>query len=156
MYSVTWDTDFKKPFFIFQYHMIFMDTCKLNHLCPQKFTAFSQPIFMNLQILNSIIYRSLILIFTKIIQQIWYDYKFIHIPEQKRVLTATIFMKFITLNITCRYTINFVQISHKIWTVQIGIHLSPSNNTTITELTFTKLMAVSQIFVRIHKPNFMK
>jgi len=27
---------------------------------------------------------------------------------------------------------------------------------TITELTFTKLMVVSQIFVRIHKLNFMK
>jgi len=59
------------------------------------------------------------------------------------------------LNITWRYTLNFVQISHKIWTVQVGIHLSPSNSTTITELTFTKLMVVSQIFVRIHKQNFM-
>jgi hypothetical protein len=41
------------------------------------------------------------------------------------------------------------------WTVQVRIHLSPPNTTTITELTFTKLMVVSQIFVRIHKPNFM-
>ena len=71
MYCVTWDTDFRKPFFIFKCHMILWTHVNDIIYVHTKFTAYSEPIFMNSQIFNSIIYRSLILIFTKIIQQLW-------------------------------------------------------------------------------------
>jgi len=71
MYSVTCDRDFRLPFFIFKCLMILWTHVNEIIYVHTKFTAFSEPIFINSQIFNSIIYRPLIPIFTEIIQQIW-------------------------------------------------------------------------------------